>query len=80
MNQRVFPILIFLCVLSGSISAKSFDTLSVLLYTTSKDLYNNNHQEIDAVVLSDEIGDHFFYANKMLQPPEKSDRITKIIL
>ncbi len=47
-------------------SAKPKDTLEVSLYLTSQDLYYNRPMDVNAIALTDDVTENYFYANKII--------------
>lgn len=59
-------ILFFFALFCSSLQIFSKDTLRVTLYETSQDLYLERPFIVNAIVISDEVGSNYFYANKIL--------------
>lgn len=59
-------ILFFFALFCSSLQIFSKDTLHVTLYETSQDLYLERPFNVNAIVISDEVGNNYFYANKIL--------------
>lgn len=63
-NLKVISLIIFFLFISTKFFGK--DSLSVKLYTSSLDLYYDKPIDINAIVISNDIGNNYFYANKIL--------------
>lgn len=63
---NIFLILFFCGIKCNILNAKHYDTLNVTIYQSSQDFYHNRSQSVDAIVLTKEISDHYFYANKII--------------
>lgn len=65
--MKLFNLIVILVFgINSILISKPKDTLNVLLYRTSKDVLNNTPLDINAILLSDEKGESFMYANKIL--------------
>jgi hypothetical protein len=59
--------LLFLCALfCSNLQLFAKDTLHVTLYATSQDLYVERPINVNAKVISNKVGNNYFYANKIL--------------
>lgn len=58
--------LIFCILISVIFQIYGKDTLDVVVYATSQDLYQEKPINVNAIVISDEVGNNYFYANKIL--------------